>query len=285
MFAIAGVTGHTGQVVANTLLAQGLKVRVIVRSADKGEAWKKRGAEVAVADLKDAKALTAALTGATGAYLLVPPNPAATDLLANGAAHVEAMKAAIPASGVKHVVFLSSIAAHQPGKTGPIVIVRAAEKALSTVGTPITFLRPGYFMENLLANMHPMKEQGVLPSLNNVTAPFPMVHTSDIGAFAAWALRQGVAAPRVLELAGPAERSMTDAAQVFGAAMKKAITPVFVPPEARVPALTQAGLNTAWATAYAEMGSAMDSGLMTFEGAAQRGLVTLEQFVASVFER
>lgn len=285
MYAIAGVTGHTGQVVANTLLAQGLKVRVIVRSADKGEVWKKKGAEVAVADLKDAKALTAALTGATGAYLLIPPNFAATDLQANGAGHVEAMKAAIPASGVKHVVFLSSIAAQQPSGTGPIMIVRAAEKALSTLGTPVTFLRPAYFMENLLANMHPMKEQGVLPSLSNPTAPFPMIHTSDIGAFAAWALRQGVAALRIMELAGLAERSMADVAKVFGAAMKKTINPVFVPAEARVPALTQAGLNTAWASAYAEMGTAMDSGLMTFEGAAQRGLVTLEEFVAGVFAR
>lgn len=280
MYAVAGVTGKTGQVVANTLLAQGLKVRVIVRTADKGEVWKKKGAEVAVADLKDAKALTAALTGTRGAYLLIPPNFAATDIHANGAAHVEALRAAIPASGVKHVVFLSSIAAQQPSGTGPILIVRAAEKALGSLGTPITFLRPGYFMENLLANLHPMKEQGVLPSLNNPTAPFPMVHTADIGAHAAWLLRQGAAAPRVVELAGPAERSMADAAKLFGAAMKKSINPVFVPAEARVPALTQAGLNPAWAAAYAEMGTCMDQGLMCFEGAALRGVLSLEEFVA-----
>ena len=61
MFVVAGVTGNTGKVVAETLLVQGLPVRVIVRDAAKGEAWKKKGAEVAVADLHDAKALTAAL--------------------------------------------------------------------------------------------------------------------------------------------------------------------------------------------------------------------------------
>src|SRR5580704_10595228 len=58
MFAVAGVSGHTGKVVAETLLAQDKAVRVIVRDAAKGEEWKKRGAEVAFADLDDPDALT-----------------------------------------------------------------------------------------------------------------------------------------------------------------------------------------------------------------------------------
>ena len=50
MFAIAGVSGrHTEPPPPRRSSPQGQKVRVIVRSADKGEAWKK-GAEVAVAD-------------------------------------------------------------------------------------------------------------------------------------------------------------------------------------------------------------------------------------------
>src|SRR5580704_14590954 len=73
MFAVAGVSGHTGRVVAETLLGQNKPVRVIVRDAAKGEDWKKRGAEVGLADLDDADALTQALRGASGAYLLLPP--------------------------------------------------------------------------------------------------------------------------------------------------------------------------------------------------------------------
>src|SRR5438270_255808 len=49
MYVIAGVSGNTGSIVANALLEQGKKVRVIVRDAKKGEPWKARGAEVAVA--------------------------------------------------------------------------------------------------------------------------------------------------------------------------------------------------------------------------------------------
>ena len=73
MYAIAGVSGNTGSVVANTLLAAGKPVRVIVRDAAKGEPWKAKGAEVAVASLDDRAALAAALKGTQGAYLLIPP--------------------------------------------------------------------------------------------------------------------------------------------------------------------------------------------------------------------
>src|SRR6267154_4546025 len=81
-FAIAGVSGHTGQVAAEALLARGKSVRAIVRDAAKGAVWKQRGAEVAIADLTDAKALAAALRGIEGVYLLNPPNMAAPDFRA-----------------------------------------------------------------------------------------------------------------------------------------------------------------------------------------------------------
>ena len=73
MYAIAGVSENTGSVVADTLLAQGEPVRVIVRDAAKGDTWRASGAEIAVAELHDRRGLTAALAGAKGAYVLVPP--------------------------------------------------------------------------------------------------------------------------------------------------------------------------------------------------------------------
>ena len=68
MFVVLGATGHTGSVVAETLLARKQAVRVVVRAADKGAAWKAKGADVAVASLEDVPAMTKALTGATGLY-------------------------------------------------------------------------------------------------------------------------------------------------------------------------------------------------------------------------
>ncbi len=74
MFVVAGVSGNTGSVVANTLLSQGHAVRVLVRDAAKGAAWKAKGAEVAVADLQGSEeGLASAFAGAEGAYVLLPP--------------------------------------------------------------------------------------------------------------------------------------------------------------------------------------------------------------------
>ena len=111
MFVVLGVSGHTGSVVASTLLEQGKAVRVVVRDEVKGAAWKARGAEVAVASVDDPAALGAALRGAQGAYLLLPPTAVTTGLEAEqrrvGAALLEAVRQARPA----HVVLLSSIGA------------------------------------------------------------------------------------------------------------------------------------------------------------------------------
>ena len=74
MFVIAGVTGNTGGVVAKTLLDEGQKVRVIVRSADKAAAYKALGAEVFVGGLEEPLELARALSGASGLYWLVPPD-------------------------------------------------------------------------------------------------------------------------------------------------------------------------------------------------------------------
>ena len=280
MFVVAGVTGHTGKVVAETLLAQSLPVRVIVRDAKKGEAWRAKGAEVAIAELKDVNAMTQALRGASGAYLLSPPAMEITDVEKHGREMAAALKAAILESGVPHVVFLSSVAAHLPSGTGPIIGVRIIEQALTGLKAHVTFLRAGYFMENLLANLHPMKEQGMLPAMFNGERKLEMVATADIGAVAAELLRAGKAAPKVVELSGPAPSTLAQAAKAFSVTLKKPINLAPVPTEAQVGVLMGVGLSETWAKAYTEMNAAIEADRLVFEGTPRRGLISLEQYIA-----
>src|SRR6185295_10459226 len=116
MYAIAGVTGHTGSAAATALLAQGKPVRVIVRDAARAAAWRARGAEIAVASLDDRAALTAALTGAAGAFLLLPPTGTTTSAtpLDDNARLSAALASAVHAAKLPHVVLLSSVGAHHP---------------------------------------------------------------------------------------------------------------------------------------------------------------------------
>ena len=58
MYVITGATGNTGSVVAERLLAQGEKVRVVGRDPQRLEQFTQKGAESFIADATDAGALT-----------------------------------------------------------------------------------------------------------------------------------------------------------------------------------------------------------------------------------
>jgi len=85
----------------------------------------------------------------------------------------------------------------------------------------------------------------------------------------------------VLELAGPAERTLTDAANAFGKVLGKPVHAFRVPDEGVVPALRQAGMSQNLSELYLEMNQALGSGLFVFDGHKQvRGTTTLETFVS-----
>ena len=74
MFAITGVTGKVGGAVARSLLAQGQKVRAVVRDAEKGRSWSAQGCDIAIASVEDATGLTKAFHGIEGVFLMSPPD-------------------------------------------------------------------------------------------------------------------------------------------------------------------------------------------------------------------
>lgn len=265
MFVVAGVTGNTGKVVAETLLAQKKPVRVIVRDAKKGEPWKAKGAEIAIAELDDQNALTEALRGAEGAYLLIPPHWTATDVLRENKARAQTIANAVEASGVKHVVFLSSIAAHLTSGTGPVISAHDGEIALGKTKADLTFIRAAYFMENIGSSLYALGE-GKFPTFLNLDSPIPMIATHDIGTVAAKALLEGGRGRQVIELEGPKQYSQRDVAAVLSRLTKKTIEPQQGPEEVMIPALTSAGVPPAWAPLYQEMTHAVNTGVFVFEG-------------------
>lgn len=276
MFAIAGVTGHTGAAAADALLAQGKPVRVIVRTADKGEAWKKKGAEVAVADLGDVAALTAALKGVQGVYLLSPPNFAAKDFLADRAELLGKMKQALQAAKVPSVVFLSSVAAHVPAGTGPIITAHRAEQALRGIAPSVTFVRAAYFLENWGSVVGLAKTQGILPNYGPVDVKFSQVPSRDIGAAIASALLNPADGTKVVELAGREDWSVQDVAAALSTLLGKPVQAVSAPVEAAHEGLKQAGVPEPMAGLYAEMYAGLAKGLVRWETTSQvRGATAL----------
>jgi uncharacterized protein YbjT (DUF2867 family) len=279
MFTVFGANGNTGSIVANRLLDAGKQVRVVARHADKLDSLRARGAEVFVADVTDAAQVSAALAGAEGAYLLLPPDNASSDLIGRARKIIAAYGAGLRAHRVPHAVFLSSVGAQVSAGTGPIVSTHIAEQELPASGTTFTFIRAAYFAENILGFAHPIKADGVLPVFGGGEGyPFPMVATRDIGELAAESLLSPSPATRVLELSGPNDYSFTDAATAATAILGREVKAVALPIEQVVPTLTQFGFSANVAGLYREMIEAFGKGLATFEGKERRrGKVALAE--------
>lgn len=271
MFAVAGVTGNTGKVVADTLLAQGHAVRVIVRDAQKGKTWSERGAELAVAELSDSKALEKALTGVRGAYLLVPPQYGSNHMLADQAKVVSAIASAVGASLVPHVVLLSSIGAQHEAGTGPIKSLHGAEQALFATQSAVTSLRAAYFMENWGMSLSELA-QGKLGTFLRTDLTIPMIATRDIGLAAARALVEGPRGKDIIELSGPSDYSPQDVAAALSKLSGLKVSAGFGPDEVIVGALTAAGLTADVASLFREMYQGINNSKIAFAGSPARSV-------------
>jgi uncharacterized protein YbjT (DUF2867 family) len=202
MFAITGITGQVGGVVARLLLASGHDVRAVVRDAAKGEACAKEGCEVAVADVNDQHALQHAFEGTEGVFVLLPPTFDPTQGFPEARKAIASLRAALAAARPKKVVVLSTIGAQatQPNLLNQLQIM---EQELGTLPMPVAFLRAAWFIENAAWDIAPARETGVVPSfLQPLDKLVPMVATADIGRVAADLLRETWTGRRVIELEG-----------------------------------------------------------------------------------
>jgi 8-hydroxy-5-deazaflavin:NADPH oxidoreductase len=266
LYAIAGVSGHTGRVVADALLEAGERVRVIVRDAAKGEAWTAKGAEVAVADLGDVERLTAALRGVDGCYLLLPTDPA-PGFRAAQRSRGQAIVAAVAKAKPPHVVFLSSFGAQHPDGTGPIAGLHPVEQGLRQLhaedpSSRITLLRGGSFMENLGSSLAALGD-GVVRGFLPADLAFPMVATVDVGRTAASLLQAGGDGLQVIQLGS--DHSWADAAAALTHLVGRPIRPVSGPVSAASATLQGYGMPADLADLYQEMTAGILSGRVAWE--------------------
>lgn len=278
MITVFGATGNTGSVVARELLGRGAKVRVVGRSREKLASLGALGAEVFEGDTLDAKSVSEALRDAESTYLLLPPDPTTNDAIARNRRIADNYAAGIAAQGVKHAVFLSSVGAELSSGNGPIATAHIAEKTLSAVpGLQTTFVRAAYFIDNLLAYVQPIKQDGVLPVFGGGEAhAFPMVATDDIGRVAAKALLEKETG--IIELHGPSDASFDDAAQAASRILGREVKAVAVPIDRLVPTLTGFGVSAHFAGLVREMTEGFGKGAIRFQGVGKtvRGTTTVE---------
>jgi uncharacterized protein YbjT (DUF2867 family) len=289
MIVITGATGHTGRVAAEALLAKGEKVRVVGRDAKKLEPLVQEGAEAFVGNVDDVASMTKAFDGAAAVYVLVPEDISQQDLRAYQERVSDSFAAAIANARVPYVVALSSIGAQHAEKTGPIVGLHNMEQKLNRIaGLNVLYLRPGYFMENLLMSIAPMRSMGTLPGGMTSDLSAPWIATKDIGEFAAIRLAaRDFSGSSTQELHGQRDISMKEAASIVGKAIGKPnLGYMQVPFMMLEPALVQMGLPKKTAALLIEMWKGANAGLIAPEeqrSAKNTTPTTLESFVTEVF--
>ena len=262
---VLGATGKTGGTVATRLLAAGVKVKAVGRSADKLAALQKRGAQTVVADVADGAALTEALRGSDAAYLMIPGDYTKPDMLGQYARAAEAIERAVRDSGVRRVAFLSSLGAELTAGTGPIVGLHGAEERLRAIpGLALLILRAGYFYENSYGTLPVIKQQGINGGAIEPGVVMPTIAAADIGDVAAEALRAGdFSGVVVRELTGPRDLTMTESTALIGKAIGKPDLPyIRFPDEGFVAGLESAGFTNDAARLFLEMAQAFNKGVV-----------------------
>ena len=288
MYVILGASGHTGRVVAETLLDGGHKVRVVGRSKQRLEGFTVLGGEIFEANVTDSAALTNAFRGAKAVYALVPPNLASTDYRAEQDAVTESLAKAHEAAGVSHVVALSSFGADKTDKTGPIAGLHVMEERLSRIPKLNSlFLRAGYFMENILPQVSVIQAFGSMAGPVRADLPLPMIATRDIGAAAAEILaRRDIQGKQRRELLGARDVTYAQLAKIVGTAIGKPNLQYQQFGAAQLkPALMQMGMSANMVDLLLEMSNALNSGYMRAlepRSAQNTTPTTIETFVSEV---
>ena len=288
LYVITGVSGRTGSAVAHSLLSAGKRVRVVVRNEAQGSVWVNQGAEVAIANFTNMSALSTALSGATGAYIISPQQYTFNDLFAQAEIMANTIAEAATRVQLPKLVALSSIGADRSTGTGWIAMNRVLEKYLSQTGLPVTFLRAAYFMENW-SPMVKAAAQGELPSfLAPLERKLPMIATKDVGRIAAEALYESWDKQRVIELEGPEVYSPNNVAESLTQALGMPIRAVTIPESGWAEALSDSGFSATALGGFVEMTQGLNSGHIDFgknmglkemDIDRRKGTISLDSFV------
>lgn len=280
MYAITGISGKVGGAVAEALLQAGRPVRAVLRNPAHAAAWAARGCDIAIADMTDAAALARAFENVDGAFILPPPQFDPAPGFPEARAAIDAVASAIALGQPRRVVCLSTIGA-QSTQQNLLTQRTLMEQALRRLPVPMTFLRPGWFMENFAWDVASARDDGLIASfLQPLDRAIPMVATADVGRIAAQLLQDTWTGLRVVELEGPQRISPNDAGRAFADALGTPVSVQAVPRETWGALFTAQGMKEPMPRI--QMLDGFNEGWIDFEGPRDsilKGQVTLADVV------
>lgn len=252
--------GNIGRRTAERLLDSGIPVRLLSRSPGKVTDLTSRGASLVIGSTDDGDTLAKAFDGAETVFWVTPP--AYRPDYQSWVRETTEKAAKIMASAkIERLVNISSVGAQAGSGTGPIAFLGEVERIFNESIPNVVHLRPGSFMENHLADVASIAQEGKLYSSLPKNAPMAKIATSDIGDVATtYLLGSRWTGQKVHELHGPRDLTPSDSAELIAEGIDKPIELVEVTVEQAKQGMLAAGLPEFVVSLYSEMFAAMREG-------------------------
>jgi uncharacterized protein YbjT (DUF2867 family) len=221
------------------------------------------GVQVITGSLFEPEHLRLLLHGATASFVATPLLDRVEDEIDLGTV----LAAVHRDSTVEHLVFLSALgagrsgaSARRPGgRPGPgsgLDAKAEIEEALADTGLDVTFLLPGFLMENF-RYLSAEIEAGTLALPAPVEAPFPVVAATDVAQAALVALARGPSGVERIPILAPERMSPEGLAEALAAALGHAVKAIAVTEGEYAGRLERAGLAPHRARHLAELAAHM----------------------------
>jgi uncharacterized protein YbjT (DUF2867 family) len=274
MILVTGGTGNSGSEIVEALAGKGVGFRMLARNPAKVEV-REEGVEIVAGDLGQPRTLEGALRGVEKVLLLAPPVKNQVELETN---FVEAAKGA----GVRHVVKFSAMTADPKAVSRFPRAHGEVERTIRESGLAWTFLRPTFFMQNLLGLAGMVKGGTIFQPAGASKASF--VDTRDIAAVAVSALTEPGHEGKAYDITGPETLSYEDIAGIFSRVVGRAVKYQDIPPAAARQAMVGMGIPEWNADGINELMDQMRAGAYAVVSKAVSEIghkkpTTLEQFV------
>lgn len=227
MILVVGATGRLGGLVTKALLAEGRRVRILVRSGSDSGALVDAGAIPIAGDLKDPKSLLRAAAGidsviatANSARRGGGDNPQTVDLEGN-ARLIEAARAA----GVRRYVFMTALGA-EVDSVDPFMSAKATtEQRLITSGLDYTIVAATPFIDVWVGMvvLNPVLERREVVYSGDGNRRYSMVAMADVASTLVAVIDDPESSHRYVPVAGPSAFSWRDAVRTFEGALGHSI--------------------------------------------------------------
>jgi uncharacterized protein YbjT (DUF2867 family) len=281
---IQGASGQVGSAIVTNLVKKGEPVKGIVRSKEKAELLKKKGADSAIADVFDQQAITEALEKGSTLFVITPETGKGDDILGDTKKSLQNIRKAIEKSPVKKLVGLSSIGAQYDKGTGNLLMSYLLEHAFKGLDVTQSYIRPAYYYSNWMAYLPVVKESGILPTFFPIDLSIPMISPMDVAKFATDIITSDDSGDKIYEASGPASVSSAGVAEAFSKALHKEVKAKQIPRDQWPATLKKIGFSEDAIKNFIEMMEVVISGRIHAENQGTitlKGKTTLQEYINS----